>query len=145
MGRHSFFNDLRQCGKALLLFALFMGLLEVLLGKTCFFRILFGIPCPGCGLSRAAVLLIRGCFPESLSVHPFLIPLILSLAVGAGERYLLGRPPRMFAAALSLCFAGMAILYIYRMRRDFPDTPPMLYDPENLLAAFRTILWTHFS
>ena len=46
MGRHSFFNDLRQCGKALLLFALFMGLLEVLLGKPAFSAYFSGSPVP---------------------------------------------------------------------------------------------------
>ena len=96
----------------------------------CLHPALPGSPCPHCGEDPGTYQPGSHHFPPGKLLH---------------ERYLLGRPPRMFAAALSLCFAGMAILYIYRMRRDFPDTPPMLYDPENLLAAFRTILWTHFS
>ena len=37
----------------------------------CPFRLLTGLPCPGCGLTRAWVYLAHGWWRESVLVHPF--------------------------------------------------------------------------
>ena len=37
----------------------------------CLFRWLLDLPCPGCGLSRAASLLLDGAVADSLRMHPF--------------------------------------------------------------------------
>jgi hypothetical protein len=43
----------------------------------CPFRGLTGVPCPGCGLTRAAGALLRGRVTDALHVHP-LIPLAVA-------------------------------------------------------------------
>ena len=135
-----FLQDLKQYYKGLVLCALFLFFLEAVLGKTCLFRILFGMPCPGCGLSRAASLLTQGRLEESLTVHPFLIPLLFVLVLWAWERYGRNRSPRLSAAAALLCFTGMVLFYAWRITRYFPQTPPMVYEPDNLLhSIFRLI------
>lgn len=40
-------------------------------GWSCPFLHVLGIPCPGCGLSRATVLLVEGDWRASLSLHAF--------------------------------------------------------------------------
>jgi len=50
-------------------------------GWRCPFYQATGCPCPGCGLGRAAVLLLRGHFGDSLHMHAFAIPALLMLAV----------------------------------------------------------------
>lgn len=52
-----------------------------------------GVPCPGCGLSRAAMLLFRGEFGLALSIHAFapllvaaLLLLLVAATVGARAR-----------------------------------------------------------
>jgi hypothetical protein len=42
-----------------------------LTGWQCPIRMVFGVPCPGCGLSTAIGLLIKGEWRESLSKHAF--------------------------------------------------------------------------
>lgn len=50
----------------------------------CPFRLLTGLPCPGCGLTRSWVFAVHGDIGASLSAHPFGLPLlglVLVLAV----------------------------------------------------------------
>ena len=57
-------------------------------GWVCPWKAATGIPCPGCGLTRATIRLARGEFGEAMHLHPFApvamtgIVLILAAAVG---------------------------------------------------------------
>lgn len=44
----------------------------------CFFKSTFGMECPGCGMQRALIALLKGDILLSLQSHPALIPLILT-------------------------------------------------------------------
>ncbi|MBN2756442.1 MAG: DUF2752 domain-containing protein [Bacteroidales bacterium] len=44
---------------------------------TCPYNYYFGIDCPGCGMQRAAIELIKGNVLESLQLYPALIPTIV--------------------------------------------------------------------
>jgi uncharacterized protein DUF2752 len=48
-------------------------------GWPCPLRSALGIPCPGCGLTRASVALLRGDFAAALSAHAFAPVLLLGL------------------------------------------------------------------
>ena len=131
--------------------ALFYGLVVVvnviLLGKAelCFFRMLCGLPCPGCGLTHSTIALLRGSFLESLSCCPFTVFMLATVAAGLICFFapdLLPRPLRGIARflahnrywhlALGLMFF---LLYIVRMVLYFPNGPyPMVYDSNNYLS-----------
>ena len=76
------------CGAA----ALHLGLTACgLSGWPCPVLSALGITCPGCGLSRAALLLVRGEFGRAVSVHAFAPLLVgaltmLFLTMSAGPR-----------------------------------------------------------
>jgi len=42
--------------------------------QTCFYKKYFGIECPGCGMQRSLIELLRGNFIESIKLFPALIP-----------------------------------------------------------------------
>jgi hypothetical protein len=46
----------------------------------CFYEQCFGIPCPGCGMQRAIVALLKGNIIESLRLYPALIPVLLMVS-----------------------------------------------------------------
>ena len=46
---------------------------------ACSIKSLVGVDCPGCGMQRALVALLRGNFIQSLSLNPALIPLLFTL------------------------------------------------------------------
>jgi hypothetical protein len=100
-------------------------------GWNCPFRHTLGIPCPGCGLSRAIVALWQGDIQRSFSYHAFAVPVLLlvGLLIVAS---LLPHHPRdwiilRIAAAerrWALVATGLAILFGYWLvRLIFFNTP----------------------
>jgi hypothetical protein len=58
------------------------GLVSIgLPGWPCPFRHFLGVPCLGCGLSRAAVALFQGDWHTALTYHAFVLPVLLALAL----------------------------------------------------------------
>jgi hypothetical protein len=44
----------------------------------CFIKSHFGFDCPGCGMQRAVIALLKGDIIQSIHYHPALIPLLIS-------------------------------------------------------------------
>jgi hypothetical protein len=49
--------------------------------SLCAFRNLTGLPCPGCGMTRAFHLLVHGRIPEALQMNPISVILFVSAAI----------------------------------------------------------------
>lgn len=94
---------------------------------------LFGLPCPGCGMTRSLFLLMTGHLKESFQMHPFAGLWLLFLAGAGWERYLLGRNGRWKQLVLVLLLVSMLLVYLYRMVMFFPDTEPYIYLEGNLM------------
>jgi len=66
---------------------------------VCPFRLLTGLPCPGCGLTRSWVYTVHGWWPEAFAAHPFgpvAIAFVLVVALLALRARLRGAPaPRL--------------------------------------------------
>jgi hypothetical protein len=46
---------------------------------SCFFKSHFGISCPGCGMQRSFIALLKGNITESIQYHIALIPFIITV------------------------------------------------------------------
>ena len=69
-------------------------------GWPCPVKSLTGLPCPGCGLTRAAVALVRGEWRESLDLHAFAPLLLVAVGAAAFASVLPGAQRASFAALL---------------------------------------------
>lgn len=121
----------------------FLGLLcyyvaaRIMFHAFCPMVILTGLPCPGCGLSRAVWFLLTGQFARSFAMHPLAVCWLLLTAYFAVNRYVTGRgiTKPFLSAFLIVCMATL-VLYGYRMLRFFPDRPPMSYTGHNLMERW---------
>ena len=110
--------------KARRLAKILLGLLAaaaaLLLVYHCPFRYIFGVSCPGCGMTRALV---------AFGFHP-LFPLLIPAALWIGLRACgLLHMPRKRETAYILAFAGVFILvYLVRLLCGDPVIAP---DPES--------------
>jgi len=102
----------------------------------CLVRTWTGLPCPGCGLGHAGLVLLNGNFAASLAYHPLLFPTlaVLVLSLWKNNR----RRLKWVYIALTAAFIG---LYIVRMAVCFPDgSYPMVYSPDNVLRKLYLFL-----
>ena len=121
-----------------------IGGVILLLDVGCLFRKLTGVPCPGCGMTRAHLAALRLDFRTAFYYHPlWMLPgpaLLLSFWYPNGV-FRSGKANILLSAALGVLVIGV---YVVRMVRFFPDTPPMEYLPDNLLhwltSLFRAVV-----
>lgn len=131
-------------GPLLLVLLLLLLVLTEVLGSTCFFASVFGIPCPGCGSSRALLLLLQGRFSEAIRMHPLiLVSLALLIALPLyffwawlakrrDEKWQSPLSPRVARILLFSLAALYLLVYLVRMILYFPHTEPMCYREDSL-------------
>lgn len=133
-------KDFRQYYRGVLLAAGYVGAANFLRVPVCPLVLLTGLPCPGCGMTRAAALFLRGHWKMAWQMHPFFYALLALAAAAAFSRYVLGRGAKgVKGAALAALILAIAF-YGYRMARGFPNQDPMVYFPHNGLRLFRAIV-----
>ncbi|NLG04007.1 MAG: DUF2752 domain-containing protein [Clostridia bacterium] len=96
---------------------------------VCMTTILTGFPCPGCGMTRACVLLLRGHVMESIHMHPMVIPWLIFGIYAFMMHYLLDKKIYGWKIMMGLLLAAMLGVYVYRMLTIFPNEAPMIYTP----------------
>ena len=104
------------------------GGLFLLTDSLCWLQALFGVPCPGCGSTRAAIALLHGHFSEAFAFHP-LIPLSLAiLPYSVFRDALRQRWPVRAAERITLMCVIALYMFVYaaRMVFLFPHTQPMV-------------------
>lgn len=131
-------------GPLLLVFLLFFLALTEVLGSSCFFASVFGIPCPGCGSSRALLLLLQGQFSQAIHMHPLILvslALLIALPLYFFWAWLAKKKdphwqsplsPRLARILLFSLAALYLLVYLVRMILYFPHTEPMCYRQDSL-------------
>ena len=79
---------------------------------TCAFHALTGLPCPGCGLTRAFTAISHGRFHEAWTLHPFAYPLYGACLGGVASPWLLRRFPWLSGPAMERALRGAAVIVV---------------------------------
>lgn len=102
---------------------------------SCIPKQIFGMPCPGCGITRAYVHLFQFRIVEAFWYHPlfWLLPIIVWVIIFK-ERPIISKiySSKLFWILAISLYLGV---YIYRMIRYFPSEPMEFY-PGNIIGIF---------
>lgn len=133
-------TDIQTYYRGILLAAAYLGVMSLSGIPLCPLVLLTGLPCPGCGMTRAALLFLKGRWRQAFEMHPFFY-VLLALAISVFlSRYVFGRAIPKMRWILCILLVSAILFYVYRMMRYFPDRPPLVYFPRNLAAALRTMV-----
>lgn len=124
----------------LLMAAVIMAGVSLLGHGLCPSKELVGLPCPGCGLTRSILLILRGRFAESWQLQPFGYAWLVLAVVFIVDRYILETQQKFWVGMLVVICIGMVALYSYRMITMFPGAEPMTYYEGNLLRSIGKVL-----
>lgn len=133
-------SDVKTYWKGILAAAVFLMAMLLLFGQLCPLRILVGLPCPACGLTRAGLYVLSLQFHRAWEMNPVIYPIALFVLYFIVCRYLLGKKVWGWRWMLWVLLILLVAVYIYRMGQYFPQkrvpyvtsATPMEYDSNNL-------------
>ncbi len=126
-------SDLKEYRIAIIMLCIYYVSGRVFFRAFCPSVIVTGLPCPGCGLSRAVWFLVTGQPLRSFALHPLGLFWLLFILYFFINRYIFGKESgRTMLVFLAVLAFATLILYGVRMVTVFPDRPPMSYTGRNL-------------
>lgn len=128
------YADIRQFGPAGLVFLGYYGLVHFFKTAFCPMLGMTGLPCAGCGLTRAFLYLLQGQIGRAANINPMCFPIIAFLIYCGYFRYTKGKKIKWFPFLFGLLIVVMLVFYAVRMYLYFPDRVPYVYTRNNVLA-----------
>lgn len=128
-------KDIKTYGPAVAAAAVLLFLCNAVFESTCPLTILCGLPCPGCGMTRASFALLTGRWGRAWQMNPAVFPLALWVVYFGARRYLSDGKARGAKVGIILVLLFMIGCYIVRMYLYFPQEEPYVYYEENMLEG----------
>lgn len=136
-----FLNDIKSAKWAIAVIIACFVLLRNILYSMCPMVVLTGLPCPGCGLTRAGFSVLRMDFCGAWRIHPFIFPIILLIILFCFNRYIfMKKRMPLLKWCMVFLMSSMILFYIWRMLKFFPGEPPMGYYQYNVLSRLIHLL-----
>ncbi len=127
-------KDIKDIKWAIIIIIAYFALGRYFLYSLCPMVMVTGLPCPGCGLTRAGFALLRLDLAGAYRIHPFIYPIAGYIAVFGWNRYIMGRRMgKKLKAGLTVLMVLVILFYGWRMWMYFPGEPPMSYYERNLV------------
>ncbi len=113
-------KDLYNLRYAVLGIAVYYVIVHILFGQFCPMMIALHLPCPGCGMTRALMLVLTGHLQEAWRLQPLVFGWIFLAVLFAVNRYILDRKPKILTYLLVVLLLGAILLYLFRIKTGFP-------------------------
>lgn len=126
--------DIKEYGMAIVALMLYTFFANLVFHAFCPLIIFSGIPCPGCGVSRATAYFLTGRWRQAWQMNPMVFPIALAAVYFGWNRYLLGRKAVGIKAIIIALLVLMIVVYGVRMYLYYPDRVPYVYTEDNMLA-----------
>jgi hypothetical protein len=110
---HSFGEDVYHLRCPILIIAIYLCLTEILFGMICPFKILTGIDCPGCGLTRGSLCVLSGQWKRALSYNPTSFAWVLLILWLLFQRYFREQKKILWEAPVTIVAVGTIIIWLF--------------------------------
>lgn len=116
----------------IILFVLYILITYLLKIPNCLIKLICGYPCPGCGMTRAGISILKFDFVNAFNFNPliYILPLVLFVIIFK-EYSIVSKIYHQKIFWVSLLILTIS-LYVYRMIFVYPEVP-MNYDNRNLI------------
>lgn len=121
-------KDLKRYWIAIIIFVIYNVVIRTVFHAFCPFWIIYGLPCPGCGITRAAIYLLSGQVVRAYNLNPAIFAWAPLIVYGFISRYILGKKIRYGNMLLIVVCVITLLMYGYRMVFIFPSNPPLTYN-----------------
>lgn len=109
------------------------GIMQAVFGSICPMRAITGLPCPGCGMTRAAISLLRGRWDLVVQYNVLVVFWIGFILYLLWMRYVRTDVRVRWEAPTILLGLGTIAYYAYRMCLFFPGIEPITYHSKNVV------------
>lgn len=120
-------QDIKQYRWIIIAFALWNIIVRAVFHAFCPILIFFGVPCAGCGMTRAICFILTGQLERGMRLNPAAPLWICFVGYVIWMRYFLGRKVKGIYLLLSLIVTVTLLIYVYRMITAFPGNPPLVF------------------
>jgi hypothetical protein len=128
-------KDIWKYKWAIVGFAIYYLISHHFWGAYCPMLLVTGLPCPGCGMSRAIFFVLTMQFSRAWAMNPIAFLWVLIIFRFLLLRYVLGKSVKKLQLLLIIILFATIGYYMYRMVAVFPSFPPMVYRNQNVFAT----------
>ncbi|MCL2050272.1 MAG: DUF2752 domain-containing protein [Lachnospiraceae bacterium] len=129
-------DDFRKYWWLLFIFAAYYVMIHYFSAATCPIYQIIGLPCAGCGMSRATRFVLTGQFARAYYLNPLAFGIVFFAFYCGFHRYIRGKAIPYFIQGIILLFALLLIFYFVRMYLYFPGRVPYVYNYNNLMEDY---------
>ena len=127
-----FLQDVTVWSPAIILFFIYHEVMIHLFNASCPLILLLGIPCPGCGMTRAIAMVLSFQFEKAIYLNPVSFLWVAFIVYFIVSRYFLTYNKRLIYIFLSIVLVLTFARYIYGMLMYYPHRVPYVYTRRNL-------------
>lgn len=108
--------DIKLLWRPVLLVAVVLIVLQVIFNEICPMKIIFGIPCPACGLTHSCIYIIMLQWKKAWLYNPTGFLWFISIFLGLVYRYILGKRSSIIMGMFILSSLASVIVYLYKLQ-----------------------------
>lgn len=109
-------SDIKKNGLAIIIVAVGLFVVNYIFGTICPIAILFGVPCPGCGMTRAVMAVLHGQFMQAAHYNAAVYLWAAYAVFWAIDRYFFENKKKMISVTAIIVVCILTIVYfIYRI------------------------------
>ncbi|HXK72352.1 MAG TPA: DUF2752 domain-containing protein [Clostridia bacterium] len=121
-------SDLKKVWIPITACILYVVIMTILVGEVCPSKLIFGIPCAGCGMVRAFILFITFQFREAFAMNPGIFIVAAAFLIFVILRYFTHVDIKWIKILLIITLLSLIIIFVIRLITSFGTEPLVIYD-----------------